>query len=161
MSLADKIISANNSGNDSPWGPLDEFGFPLRHKDALDYTVARIVIRNQGLCVSPHDGLIYDLDDRLNGLPQPLNETAEAIVSRSGFDSPFARGAKRVLVFDRLKELLPKADMDSIQVCDGLIFDGETKKLKSVPTREEMDARFRAMVALRNEERKKNQNENQ
>lgn len=160
MNLADKIISANSGApqNDSPWGPLDEFGFPLRHKDKLDYTIARIIIRNQGLCINPHDGRIYDLDDRTLGLPNPLKENGETIISRSGFDSPFARGAKKVLVFDRLKELLPKADMDSVQVCDGLIFDGKTKTLKKVPTREEADAHFRALVALKNREEKRDDN---
>lgn len=160
MDLADKIISANEGGGaSSPWGPLDEYGFPLRGKDALDYTVARIIIRNQGLCINPHDGLIYDLDDREFGLPQPLKENAETIISRSGFDSPFAKGAKKVLVFDRLKELLPKADMESVQVCDGLIFDGKTKGLKEVPTREEVDAHFRALVALKNKEEREKRND--
>lgn len=161
MNLADKIISANSGApqNDSPWGPLDEFGFPLKHKDKLDYTIARIIIRNQGLCINPHDGRIYDLDDRTLGLPNPLKETGETIISRSGFDSPFARGAKKVLVFDRLKELLPEADMESVQVCDGLIFDGKTKTLKKVPTREEADAHFRALVALKNKEEVEKKND--
>lgn len=158
MNLADKIIDANNSPKESPWGPLDEFGFPLRHQDKLDYTIARIIIRNQGLCINPHDGRIYDLNDRTLGLPRPLKENGETIISRSGFDSPFSRGAKKVLVFDRLKELLPEADMESVQVCDGLIFDGKTKTLKKVPTREEADAHFRALVALKNREEKRDDN---
>lgn len=161
MSLADKIISANSSDRQGPWGPLDEYGLPLRSEKALDYTVARIMIRNQGLCVNPHDRVIYDLNDRSIGMPMPLKENAETIISRSGFDSPFARGPKKVLVFDRLREVLPKADMDSVQLCDGLVFDGETKVLKDTPTKEEIDAHFRALVALKNKQEKEKSNENE
>lgn len=158
MSLADKIIANSEEARrrESPWGPLDEYGFPLVHKDKLDYTVARIIIRNQGLCINPQDMRIYNLDDRSLGLPRPIEENATSIVSLSGFDSPFARGAKKVLVFDRLKGLLPEADMDSIEICDGLILDGKTKTLKKVPTRAEVDAHYKSLTALKNlNERKK------
>ncbi len=152
MDLADKIIKSNNSSA-SPWGELDEYGLPLRASNQLDYTVARIVMRNQRLCVNPDDNKIYNLNDpkRL-----PLKENGRSVVELSYFDSPFAKGHRSALVFERLRQLLPKADMDSVQVCDGLVFDGETRSLKKTMTLEETDEYFKNIVkAMNNFERSK------
>lgn len=124
MEIADQIIA--NSGTDR--GHLDEFGFPLKYRDTLNYTVARIIKRNQFLCVNPHDNQIYDLSASNS---EPIKECNKSVIVLSGFDSPFARSFKYALVFEKLRELLPAADMDSYEVCDGLVFDGVTKRLEN------------------------------
>ena len=153
MDLADKIISSNSSNG---YGPLDEFGFPLRYRNGLNYTIARIIIRNPYLCVNPHDDRIYDLEspDRM-----PIEECNKMVMLLSGFDSPFAKSYKYALVFDKLREILPEADMESIEVCDGLILDGKTKSLTDVETKEQETARFSSVVALLNKEGEKDDNQ--
>ena len=153
MDLADRIIS--NSPSNS-YGPLDEFGFPLRCRNGLNYTVARIIIRNPYLCVNPHDDRVYDLSspDRA-----PIDECNKMVMLLSGFDSPFAKSYKYALVFDKLREILPEADMESIEVCDGLVFDGKTKELTDIETKDQENARFCSVVALLNKEGEKDEDQ--
>lgn len=156
MDLADKII-ANNSGGEFRYGAVDEYGFPLRYSKGLDYTVARIIVRNPGLCINPLDERIYDLGAQGK---EPLEENNKTVMLLSGFDSPFARSFKYALVFDRLRSLLPEADMESIEVCDGLVFDGEKKELRKVLTRRQEEDCYQALTAIKNLEIRRKRNEN-
>lgn len=153
MDLADKIIAGSSTHG---YGPVDEFGFPLRYMKGLNYTVARILIRNPGLCINPLDGRIYNLSDPEK---KAVEECNKMVVMLSGFDSPFAKSFKYALVFERLKELLPEADMESVEVCDGLIFDGKTKELRQVPTKKQEEAHYRALTAIKNFEMRRKRDE--
>lgn len=148
MSLADRIINKNSSDPELlPWGELDEYGLPVRLSGHVDYTVARIIIRNPDICVNPDDGRIY-LTNSIDRIP--VNETSRTVVELSNFSSPF-KGDKAAIVFNRLKELLPKADTKSVMVGDGLIFDGETHSLKETLTKAQTEQRYRDITALLNE----------
>ena len=147
MDLAEKIISRGAAGEEAPWGELDRYGLPLKYSGHVDYTVARIIIRHPDICLNPNDGRIYLLDDIRR---EPIKEDSRTVVELANFASPF-RGERAVLVFNRLKELLPKVDTKSMLVGDGLVFDGETKTLKETLTMEQTEARYRDVTSLLNE----------
>lgn len=147
MDIAEQIISSNSSQEKSPWGELDDYGLPIKYSDHVDYTVARIIVRHPEICVNPHDNRIYLLDGPSR---EPIRETSRTIVELSNFASPF-KGDRVALVFNRLRDVLPKVDMESVAIGDGLVFDGKTKKLKETLTREQTEARYRDIAALLNE----------
>ena len=155
MNLADKIIANSEpKPNDSPWGELDEYGLPLNMSSRVEYTVARILLRHPDICVNPDDGRVY-LTESLDR--RPLVENGRTVIELSNFASPF-KGDKAPLVFNKLRELLPKADTHSVAVSDGLIFDGRTHELKETLTKAETEQRYRDITALLNEsEREKNE----
>jgi hypothetical protein len=104
--------------------------------------------------VNPDDGRVY-LTESIDR--RPLVENGRTVIELSNFASPF-KGDKAVLVFNKLRELLPKADTRSVAVSDGLIFDGRTHELKETLTRAETEQRYRDITALLNElEREKNE----
>lgn len=154
MNLAEQIISGNADDNSSPWGELDQYGLPIKFSDHVDYTVARIIIRHPDICVNPDDGQLYLLKGFDRG---PIIENSRTIVELANFASPF-RGDRAVLVFNRLKEVLPKIDMHSVIVGDGLVFDGETKQLKETMTKAQTEARFKDITAMLNELNRKEKN---
>lgn len=152
MSLADDIIASKGHPNG-----LDELGLPTRMQKDLDYTVARILIKHRNLGKNPNTGEIIDLDSADRA---PIAETSKSVVKLSGFDSPYAKGNLVTLVFDRLRELLRDIDMYSFQICDGLVFDADTRGIKSVPTREEEDDFYRGVLAAKDFFDRKEKEEN-
>lgn len=155
MDLADKIISNNIPEPSSPWGELDEYGLPKRLSGHVDYTVARIIIRHPDICVNPNDGRIYLTDDVYR---EPIAENSRAVVELSNFASPF-KGERAALVFNRLKEVLPKVDTKSVLVGDGLVFDGQSHTLKETLTAEQTKRRYMDITALLNDFYKEKEND--
>lgn len=147
MDIAEQIISGAVSDGGSPWGELDDYGLPVKFAYHVDYTVARIIARHPDICVNQHDNGIYLLDSN-NRLP--VKENSRTVVELSNFASPF-KGDRAVLVFTRLREVLPKIDMESVSVGGGLVFDGRTHTLKETLTKEQTEERYRSITALLNE----------
>lgn len=157
MDIAEQIIESNSSVGESPWGELDDYGLPTKYSNHVDYTVARIIIRHPDICVNPNDNRVYLLGDVCR---EPVRETSRTIVELSNFASPF-KGDKVALVFNRLKDVLPKVDMTSIAIGDELVFDGKTKTLKETLSREQTEARYRDIASLLNELNKEKEDDNQ
>lgn len=147
MDIAEQIITGAASDGGSPWGELDDYGLPVKFSDHVDYTVARIIARHPDICVNPHDNGIYLLDSNSR---LPVKENSRTVMELSNFASPF-KGDRSVLVFNRLREVLPKIDMESVAVGDGLVFDGRTHALKETLTKKQTEARYRGITALLNE----------
>ena len=144
-SLADQIIRGGQKGGGAQF---DEYGIPVpTRKDHLGYTLARILVRHPNLCINPYDDKIYDLDESSK---TPIKECNASVVKLSGFDSYFAKAYRYALVFEKLRATLPMADMESVQIGDGLYFDGETKTIKTMPNRQETEDYCRKLVAAMN-----------
>ena len=125
MSLADKVIQANENSNVDPNAPkLDDIGFPLPKPDTehawCEYLTARILYLNNRMY--KHHGMLW-LQDNL------IRETKNSYYTLAKYPKAIS-DPECQYVWRRLKEIVPELDPDVIAVLPDMTFNMRTGEVR-------------------------------
>lgn len=137
MDLADRIVSSNNSAqyNNEDFfkyklPEYDEFG--LKTGNSPDYIVARIMYiqskKPRGCLHFRHD------DSNIWEGDHWVSETAGNLYRLAKWSKPIT-SPQAVVIWDKLKEVLPELSEDKVVVNDKLVWNKVTKELEEEPER--------------------------
>ena len=114
MGLADDIIKQNAS--DDPSLKYDDVGLPIPETKNNDYIVSRIICRNKRRLFKVGDNIWYDRKVMSGRIKDNL-------IILNGKTDNLIRGDNCILIWERLKEVLPEYNRDYIKIADGLVWN--------------------------------------
>lgn len=124
-SLADKIIEQNSSSMSGEELDL-VLGIPLQaiSKNPVDHLAARIIVLNPNMYIDPVDNSIWRSDVR-------IREDASTITALANYyDRQYHLPNIYPLVYNRLRELLPRLSRDKLWISPTLLFNRKTGELE-------------------------------
>lgn len=130
MSLADRVIKANEEPTDPNPQKYDDIGFPLPKPDTerawCEYLTARILYLNKRMY--KHHNLLWLHDELITENKNTYYRLAKYPKSITDPECEY--------VWRRLKEIVPELDPDIISVLPGMTFNMRTGEVKfeEVPT---------------------------
>lgn len=114
MGLADEIIIKNQRQNEIY--EYDDVGLPAPEVENNDYIVARIICRNKRSLFKVGDEVFY-------GRKPMSNNIKNNLVILNGKADTLIKGDNCILIWERLKELLPEYNRDFIKITDGVVWN--------------------------------------
>lgn len=113
MGIADEIITSMNKSISNEY---DDVGLPIPQEETNDYIVARIICRNKDRLFKIGDTIFRDR--------KPLDgNIRQTIVVLNGKEDKLIRGDNCLIIWERLKEVLPEYDRDAIEIVNGIVWN--------------------------------------
>lgn len=113
MGIADEIITNMNNSQSSEY---DDVGLPIPQEETNDYIVARIICRNKDRLFKIGDTVFRDR--------KPLGgNIRQRIVILNGKQDKLIRGDNCLIIWERLKEVLPEYNRDAIEIANGIVWN--------------------------------------
>lgn len=113
MGIADELIKSIESDGANGY---DEVGLPIPNEENNDYIVARIICRNKRRLFKIGEDIFLDRKPMFGNIKNNL-------VVLNGKASPLIRGDNCLLIWERLKEVLPEYNRDYIKIADGIVWN--------------------------------------
>lgn len=124
MGLADEIIDKTRQDeSEAKEQRYDDVGLLIPEVENNDYIVARIICRNKRKLFKAN-GVVY-----YNRAPMS-NKIKDNLVMLNGKTDSLIRGDNCILIWERLKELLPEYNRDCIKIADGFIWNRKTTNIE-------------------------------
>lgn len=121
MDLADKLIERLEREPQAALTGRDSLGLPVPDRHTVDYICARVLKQHPD---------IYKFKDRLYDGHTQIKEDKLTLISYNGEIDKFIKPDTTVLIWDRIRELVPELSFDKIIISDHLIWDMKKGELE-------------------------------
>lgn len=125
MDLADKLINKLERSPEIAMIGKDNLGLPAPDHHTVDYICARVLKQHPD--IYKHKGRLYD------GHTQ-IREDKLTLISYNGATDKFIKPDTTVLIWDKIRELVPELSFDKITISPHLVWDVRKGELEWLDT---------------------------
>lgn len=114
MDLADRLIAKKERNPYALDSARDDIGIPIPPQKSIDYFCARVLKQHPG---------IYKFRGKLYEEHCLITEDRKTLISYNGEVDKFINSDNTVLIWDRIRTLVPELSFDKIKISSHLMWD--------------------------------------